>query len=246
MKETQLIMGMPITIMSPDQRVRPQQFKKIFDFFRYVDQTYSPYIETSDVSKINRGELGTEDYSHELRDILTIADTTKEETRGYFDVWHDDVFDPSGIVKGWSIDQAAKLMCELTKDFYIEAGGDIQVNGVNDSGGPWRIGIRNPYDRHENIAVVSLENHAIATSGTTIRGQHIYDPVHSKKLTDVVSLSVIAPNIVDADRMATAAFAMGPQGIDFIESLDGYEGYMVGENRMATMTNGWKEYAVES
>lgn len=194
------------------------------------------------MAKINDGTLTEQDYSEELRHILALAHSTKAETNGYFDVWHNGVFDPSGIVKGWAIGQAAKMMHRRTNNFYIEAGGDLQVGGVSPSGDPWKIGIRNPFSRQENIAVVRLTDGAVATSGTAIRGQHIYDPVHAKELTGIVSLSVIAPNIIDADRMATAAFAMGKDGIKFIDSLHGYAGYMVDKNKVATMTHEWKKY----
>ena len=57
----------------------------------------------------------------------------------------------------------------------------------------------------------------VATSGTYFQGQHIYNP-HSpaQKLHEIVSLTVIGPDILEADRYATAAFAMGRKGIIFI------------------------------
>lgn len=245
-KQTRMIMGMPITLMTPHEPNSKEAFEKIFDFFQRVDQQFSPFIDTSEVSRINRHELKESEYSAEMVEILEIAQKTKVETNNYFDVWHNGSFDPSGIVKGWAIQKAAKMMHGYTDDFYIDAGGDIQVHGASDKRIPWRIGIRNPFNRHENIAVVSLSNHAVATSGTAIRGQHIYDPVSDKPLTDIISLSVVAPKILDADRMATAAFAMGKKGIAFIEKLNGYEGCMVSKDNRVTMTSGWKKYEVVS
>lgn len=246
MEETRQIMGMPVTLNLPsaaDQKVIDQ----VFDWFEYVDRTYSPYKDDSVVSKINRGELAEADYSDELREILAIAEQTKAETKGYFDVWHDGAFDPSGIVKGWAIQKATELVGSTTKDFYIEAGGDIQVGGNSPSGEPWKVGIRNPFERTENISVVSLDDKAIATSGTAIRGEHIYNPHDvSDHLDRIVSLSVIGDTVADADRYATAAFAMGEGGIAFIESLAGFEGYMVDRNRIATQTSGWAKYEMGS
>lgn len=242
-KKTELIMGMPITIMIPTT-LGSSHIKEIFDFFRYVDMTYSPFIETSDVSRINDGSLSEKYYTVELHSILDIAETTKQETNGYFDVWHKGVFNPSGIVKGWAIQQASNILRQYTSDFYLEAGGDIQVEGTNANHQYWKIGVRNPFNRHENISVVRLKDHAIATSGTSVRGHHIYDPIQSKGLADIVSLSVIGRHIIDADRMATAAFAMGASGINFIESLPGYEAYMVSKEGVATMTSQWKEYEI--
>lgn len=241
-KQTRIIMGMPIVLMTPDTSVTSENLEEVFSFFTYVDKTYSPFINSSIVSRINRGEMGEPEYSDELRGILAIAKNTKHQTDGYFDVWHKGNFDPSGIVKGWAIAEAAKILGKFTDNFYVEAGGDIQVSGVNDEGNRWQIGIRNPFDRNQNIKVVALNNSAIATSGTAIRGQHIYDPVQGKELNDGASISVIASNIIDADRMATAAFAMGPKGIYFIEQLAGYEACVVMQDKTTITTTGWYNY----
>lgn len=242
MKRTEQIMGMPITVICADDQVDEAVIAAVFNFFRQIDTRYSPYIDSSDVGKINRGELIAEHYSQELRTILELAETTKRQTKGYFDVWHEGVFDPSGIVKGWAIQRAAALLAEHSSNYYVEAGGDIQVQGHSESGQPWQIGVRNPFDRTQTIAIVALDHGAIATSGTAIRGQHIYNPHDAAPLDDIVSLSVVGERIEDADRFATAAFAMGKQGIDFVESLAGFEGYMVDRHKTVTMTSGWQKY----
>ena len=93
---------------------------------------------------------------------------------------------------------------------------------------------------------MELEDQGIATSGTYIRGQHVYNPLQPKeKITDIVSLSVIGPNVYDADRYATAAFAMGYKGIEFIEKLPGFEGYLIDKNGMAIFTKRFNDYVVQ-
>ena len=70
-----------------------------------------------------------------------------------------------------------------------------------------------------------------------------YDPHTSGQLnTDLVSLTVIGPNIYEADRYATAAFAMGNVGIMFIERLDGFEGYAINRHGQATYTSKFARY----
>ena len=89
----------------------------------------------------------------------------------------------------------------------------MQAIGLNGDGQPWRVGIRNPFQRDELVKVLAISDHGVATSGTAIRGQHIYNPwQHGLQFTEVVSLTVIGPSIYDADRFATAAFAMGRSG----------------------------------
>jgi thiamine biosynthesis lipoprotein len=85
----------------------------------------------------------------------------------------------------------------------------------------------------------------VATSGTYARGRHIYNPKAAEPLTDeIVSLTVVGPDIYEADRFATAAFAMGAAGIQFIEQLDGFEGYQIDRQGQATLTTGFKDYVL--
>jgi len=48
---------------------------------------------------------------------------------------------------------------------------------------------------------------------------------------EIASISVIGPNVYEADRFATAAFAMGEKGIEFIEKQKKLEGYMIKNNQ---------------
>ncbi len=239
MKETRLLMGMPITIEIVDQSALYEHLDRVFDYFNYIDNTFSTYKETSEMSKINRGLIKKEDYSRDMQTVLQLCQQTKEETSGFFDIkGKDGQLDPSGLVKGWAIKEAAMIVKELGYvNYYVEAGGDIEMSGKNAQGSKWRVGIRNPFNRRENVKVLYLTDCGIATSGTYIRGQHVYDPhQYEKETTDIVSLTVVGPNVYEADRMVTAAFAMGKKGIEFIANLKGIEGYMINANKSATAT----------
>ena len=245
MKQTKLIMGMPITVEIVDKKAESKTFKKVFDYFRQVDARFSTYKKDSEISQINRG-LPKKDWSAEMKKVLKLCEDTRKQTAGYFDISRNGQLDSSGLVKGWAINNAAKLLTnEGVRDFYVEAGGDVQVSGTNQQKQPWVVGIRNPFNRAQIIKTVTLTTQGLATSGTYVRGQHIYNPHKPKApIKDVASLSVIGPNIYEADRFATAAFAMGKKGIDFIESLNGFEAYMVDSNQMATLTSGFERYVV--
>jgi FAD:protein FMN transferase len=244
MKQTRILMDMPVTIEVVDQSVTPEDIDRIYQYFTYIDTTFSTFKEDSEISRINRKELLEHDYSDDMKTIFSLAQKTKQETRGYFDIDRDGGIDPSGIVKGWAIYKAATVLEKRGfKNYYVDAGGDIQTSGKNAEGNFWRIGIRNPFNRNENVKVIHVSTAGVATSGTYIRGQHIYNP-HNKNqdITDVVSLTVIGPNIYEADRFATAAFAMGKKGIEFIEELRGFEGYMIAKDGIATYTSGFDTY----
>lgn len=242
MRQTRLIMGMPISL----ELIKPnkQAASAVFDLFTEVDNRYSTYKPDSEISRLNRGQPLAE-CSPELRQVLDLCEQTKQVTDGYFDARRPDgKLDPSGLVKGWAVQRAAELLRGRgVSDFYLEAGGDIQVGGKNKQGQNWKIGIRNPFDRDQVVKVLKVDEQGVATSGTYIRGQHIYDPHQTgKALTEVASLTVVGPNIYEADRFATAAFAMGRQGINFIESLPGFEAYMINADQTAAYTSHFERY----
>lgn len=246
MKETRLLMGMPITVEVVDGSVRQEDLDEVFAYFGSVDERFSTYKDTSEIAKINRGELLPDEYSEDMRTILALSEQTKEETDGYFNIERDGMLDPSGIVKGWAIQQVANLLqARGFYNFYVDAGGDVQVVGTKD-GHPWRVGIRNPFNRAEQVKILALSDAGVATSGTAIRGQHIYNPRDRETpIIDVVSITVIGPNVYEADRFATAAFAMGTKGIAFIARLAGFEGYMIDAQARATFTPGLKRYVLD-
>jgi thiamine biosynthesis lipoprotein len=245
MKETRLLMGMPITVEAPDPHVTASDLEVVFSYLIYVDETFSTYKETSEVSRLNRGALREDEYSEDLREVLALSEETRRATGGYFNIWRDGMCDPSGIVKGWALRNAA-LILEVRgyRNYYLDAGGDLQLAGMKD-GAPWRVGIRNPFNRAEHVKALTLTDRGVATSGTAIRGQHIYNPYHADQpITEIVSMTVIGPDVYEADRFATAAFAMGRMGVAFVEGLDGFEGYMIDAQGIATYTSGFERYVL--
>lgn len=232
---------MPITVEIRDKNVDAEIFRKVFSYFQHVDEKFSPFKDTSEVTLINEGKIGESERSEEMKEIFHLSEETKKITDGYFDVISPEgKYNPSGLVKGWAIYNAAKTIKEAgLENFFVDAGGDIEARGQY-----WKVGIRNPFKREENVKILYIKDMGVATSGTYIRGQHIYDSKNNKKtISEILSLTVIGPNIYEADRFATAAFAMGEKGIMFIEKLDGFEGYMIDKNGLGTETSGFEKYA---
>jgi thiamine biosynthesis lipoprotein len=284
MRETRIIMGMPVTVeiavgtVEKDAGKNHIDFKsvmdEVFDYFVSVDEKFSTYKETSEISAINAGKLESADYSEVMKEIFLLSEKTKSETAGYFDIVNrQGKYDPSGIVKGWAIWNAGKILHRRgVENFFVDAGGDVQTAGLKSSdkdgkGGAWSawsVGIADPFAKNYGgtamtgapstvVKVIRVSGgEGVATSGTAIRGQHIYNP-HKKStdngIYDIVSLTVIGPNIYEADRFATAAFAMGRRGIEFIENirLDAgkkLEGYMIDKDGIAVMTSGFEKYVI--
>ncbi|MBU6447936.1 FAD:protein FMN transferase, partial [Patescibacteria group bacterium] len=227
MKQTRDIMGMPISVEVRDEGDWQQAAEKVFDYFHSVDERFSTYRQDSEISRFNRGEIGHDDLSDDMRRVFLLAEEEKAKTGGYFDIKKPDgAIDPSGLVKGWAIKNAAEILrASGCKYFYVDAGGDIQASAPQGSA-PWKVGIRSPFKSGEIIKSLDIINSGVATSGSYIRGQHIYDPHKpGNELRDVVSITVVADDVYKADIAATAAFAMGLRGIDFISGMPGYEAY---------------------
>ncbi|HVX71379.1 MAG TPA: FAD:protein FMN transferase [Devosia sp.] len=246
MRSTRLIMGMPIAIeVVGDQDGEASAVA--FAYFGQVDARFSPYKPDSELSCFGRREIAFEAISGELREVLELSELTARETNGYFGIRRPDGrIDPSGLVKGWAIRNAARgIEAAGFCNYLIDAGGDVQCRGHNEQGQRWRVGIRNPFDMTQIVKVVMPGDGGVATSGTYVRGQHIYDPhVSAPPFDGVASLTVVGPDVFEADRFATAAFAMGGDGVAFLEMQPGLEAYSIGRDGVATVTSGFERYVV--
>lgn len=236
---------MPITLAVLGDAVEAHHLDTVFDHFTSIDARFSPFRADSELARLNRGEVDLDDCSAPMREVLDLCDRTKKDTLGYFNIRRPDGrLDPSGVVKGWAVLGAARLLAAMGfTDFYVDAGGDIQAAGHNEAGEAWRIGIRSPFNLDRLVKRICPHGAGVATSGNYLQGAHIYDP-HSGKAPagNVVSLTVIGRDVLEADRYATAAFAMGRDGIVFLEGVPEIEAYEIDATGQARMTSGWARY----
>ncbi len=120
-----------------------------------------------------------------------------------------------GIAKGHALDRMrGGLMVRGYRDFLLELGGEVTAAGHHPSGRRWRVGLDG------TRLALSLGDESVATSGSLAQNyrigrttySHIIDP-GTKTPADggLLSVSVFGPSGTDADAMATALFAMGPE-----------------------------------
>lgn len=215
---------------------------KVKRLFSEIDAKFSMYKPSSIINAYNRKEIETS-ADPELEQILAACEKTKRETNGYFDCRYDKNIDPSGLVKGYAISRGAAILRQAHKhNFLVEIAGDVQTSGSNSEGEAWQVGIENPFCPGEVVKIVRLSGEGIATSGTAVHPDHIINPLTHEVADEIASISVVTADVYDADRMATAAFAMGKKGIEFIQSLAGYGGYMIKKDQIAVMSEGFKKY----
>jgi thiamine biosynthesis lipoprotein len=234
------IMGMPIVVDVRDPGADDATLEPMFAWLRWVDATFSTYKTDSEVSLLGRDELALEDTHLHVREVLARCEELWVETGGYFDLRAGGSLDPSGLVKGWSVERAAAILEESgLRDFAINAGGDICVRGGARPDNCWRVGIQHPLERDWIAAVVEATDLAIATSGAYARGEHVLDPHTGRPPRAVLSVTVTGPDLAAADAYATAAFAMGVEGPGWTARLSGYEAMTILKNEQVLTTPGF-------
>ncbi|MFF7644609.1 FAD:protein FMN transferase [Streptomyces canus] len=198
-----------------------------------VNEVFSTYRDDSQVSRLARGELTVDDCDPEVAEVLELGAEAERLSDGWFSMRYEGRLDPTGIVKGWAVERAARRVAESgATGVSVNGGGDVQLLGVPGPERPWRVGVSDPLRPGGLAAVVSAAGAtelAVATSGTAERGAHIVDPRTGRSaVTDLLAVTVVAPTITWADCWATAAFAMGSrEGLTWLESLPDVEALLI-------------------
>lgn len=251
LRRVEQIMGTAISLDVRDAAVHPSALDEAFEYLRRVDLRFSTYKPESEVSRLSRGELREIDCSPELREVLDLCERVRRESEGYFDIRAhrtDGSLDPSGLVKGWSLEGAGRILYAAgARNFCINGGGDVVTRGEAASGQAWRVGIRHPVIADRLAAVLAVTDGCVATSGAYERGEHVRDPLTGLPPVGVLSVTVVGPNLTFADAYATAAFAMGTRGLAWLAGRPGYEGCAVtadpdGSNARLAWTPGFDSW----
>ena len=130
--------------------------------------------------------------------------------------------DFSSIAKGYGVDRVANWLGHSgVKDYLVEVGGEMRLQGQSPSGNAWRIAIEQPDGVVGSVATaLNLDNQAVATSGDyrnyfEVNGKrysHTIDPRTGYPIThDLVSVTVVHASAMVADGWATALMVMGAQ-----------------------------------
>jgi thiamine biosynthesis lipoprotein len=194
-----------------------------------ADAVFSTWKEHSPINQLRREEITVAQAPPEVAAVLEGCATAHSLSDGWFDPWAmPGGLDPTGYVKGWAAQRAlgALSMPGVTGGI-VNAAGDVVASGCPGPGRPFRVAIVDPSDRRRLACVVELAG-GIATSGTYERGGHLIDPRTGLPAARAASASVTGPDLGLADALATALAVAGPAGLDFIEAIEGYEGFVIG------------------
>jgi thiamine biosynthesis lipoprotein len=212
-----------ITVLGADAHVA--EVDRAFEWLRWVEQTFFVFDPDSEITRMSDGRLQIEDASKAVRDVLADCDALSEATGKTFSIRPQQEsrprLDPSGYVKGWSVDRAASALSAAgVMRFTIDAGGDILCVGTAPSGTRWRVGIRLPSTPDAMGAVLTIAEGAVATSGTYFRGDHIWRDGTCDDET--VSATVVGPSLGIADSLAKAIFADQAESLAWMSAFPDY------------------------
>jgi thiamine biosynthesis lipoprotein len=236
------VMGMPVAVEIRDPDAGAEAVARAFAWLRWVDATFTTYDPASEIARLGRGELALRDAHPLVRAVLGRCEALRRRTAGYFDVRAvpGATLDPSGLVKGWAVQRAGRLLVAAgARHVCVDAGGDLFLRGGSAPGVPWRVGIRHPRERGRLAAVLAVTDGAVATSGAYERGAHILDPHTGCPPAGVESVTVVGPALATADAYATAAFAMGRDGPTWTARLAPYEAMTVLDGDRVLSTPGF-------
>ena len=245
------IMGLPISVhVRGPQANEPQVANAVdtaFAELRADDRLFSTYRSDSAVRRIQRGELRLGDAGPRVATVAALCEEAAERTDGAFSAWLPgpdgrQVFDPTGLVKGWAVEQAFDWLMERlaaldAHDVLMSAGGDIVVACTRTDTPDWSIGIEDPRDRNRLLMNVPLRRGAVATSGIAARGQHIVNPSTGRPPTALLSATVIGPSLTWADVYATAAFVKGPEAKTWMSTVTDHACVLVGATGVADLVS---------
>lgn len=144
--------------------------------------------------------------------------------------------DFGGVAKGWAAHQAMQRL-QAEGPALVNAGGDIAISGPRSDGNPWLVGVTDPFEPDEEIEILSLNACGVATSGKDRRRwtrngvlqHHIIDPLTGQPAeTDLLRVTVVAPDVIQAEAAAKAAFILGSRvGLEWIESRPDFAGLFI-------------------
>jgi thiamine biosynthesis lipoprotein len=131
--------------------------------------------------------------------------------------------DLGGIAKGWIAEQAAWQLASVSSACAVSAGGDMFLIELPQGETIWDIGLENPLEPDQDLALLHVLPGAVATSSITKRqwqrhGQlqhHLIDPRSGKPAqTEWLSVTVWAGQAAEAEVYAKALLIAGPQSAD--------------------------------
>ncbi len=245
----------PVSVLNRDGRVSgiPQELAEVVRSARLIsklsdkafDVTIKPVVDLYNEKANLNGEMVLSKAEFEEALSLVDADSLIQKRNSIRLNREGMGVTLDGIAKGYIVDKASAVLAAYgAKNHMINAGGDIRTMGEKTGSKPWVVAVQDPEKKGNYPAVIQMTTGALATSGgyevfydKNRMYHHLVSPQSGMSPNNVASVSVMAPSVMEADALATAAFIMqSRRGIQFIESLSGREALFVTKDGMKMST----------
>ncbi len=209
----------------------------------YFEPTLYPLLKSWGFSFEQREEMDSAKVA-DLVGLISFEQMILATDSGFFAAKTGVMLDITGLGEGYAIDKLVEVVeRNQISDYMVEIGGEMKAKGLNSRNTIWTIGIEDPAQAEMGVTStmltkVELDNRSISSSGNYRkfyideegnRRAHILDPKTGFPVShNMVSVSVLAPSATQADALATAFMAMGPERARILaESLVGVEAMFV-------------------
>lgn len=201
------------------ERILNTSSQMIVDDLDVIDDKFSPQKADSLISKFHRGEAEVFFQDDMFQVVYNQAALAKIATKGQFDAFANDRFDPSEMLTGWAIEvEFMKHLKPLLVDPHIvgvslSSSSMMQVAADPKSFFAWDVVINDPDDA-EKIAHYQIKNGAVATS-TYNDGKSTSRP----QLATPKLITLVSKGVTEAAILAQTAIEMDIDSVvDLIET----------------------------
>ena len=182
----------------------------VHDELDRIEHAFSTARPDSAVSQLRAGATLLVDDG-----VATVIDRCLEAwslTGGAFDPWAvEGGFDPRGLLHGWTAEVCAEILHRHgLRRCAVDVAGDVVCRGET-----WRIGVPHPDDAGRVAAHVEVHDGAVATS----TDENVIDPATGLRARGARQATVIGPDPVLADALATALVVAGVEGARWFAHL---------------------------
>lgn len=163
--------------------------------------------------------------------------------------------DLGGIGKGYVVDVLVKNIIDKGyKNFWISAGGDMYLSGVNEKKEFYKVGVQNPLKLDKDIASILVidDKLAVATSGVAKRQwkrkgkiyNHVIDPRTGTSVSnDVLAVTVISDKAIKSDVFAKTILILGKEeGVKFINNQKNCEALIIDKDLKFSLSENMNKY----
>ncbi len=166
--------------------------QKSLEYCRMTDGEYD--ISLGEVIRSRKEGRPEPEVSYSYRDIRIQENLVNLEQQGM-------LVDLGSIAKGYIVDRIVHcLQSQGVLSGIVDGRGDIRVFGDNGC----IIGVQHPREPDKHIRTIRLTDMAVATSGDYSQYKGDFEHSHIVRKKDLISVTVIAKDLMDADAFATA------------------------------------------